>query len=64
MDSTLPILAVDHGKINSVLCWLASSSGELHFRTIRTTPEDLWHEFTREARARSPTPGWDADRCE
>ncbi len=37
MDSTLPILAVDLGKFNSVLCWFHTSSGELRFRTIRTT---------------------------
>lgn len=39
MDSTLPILAVDLGKFNSVLCWFATSSGERRFRTIRTTPD-------------------------
>ncbi len=40
MDSTLPILAVDLGQFNSVLCWFHTTTGELRFRTIRTTPDD------------------------
>jgi hypothetical protein len=39
MTSTLPILTIDLGKFNSVLCWFTTSSGELRFRTVRTTPK-------------------------
>jgi transposase len=69
MDSTLPILAVDLGKFNSVLCWFATSSGELRFRTIRTTPEELRRELTREAVSQvvfeaCSQAGWVHDLCE
>ncbi len=46
MDSTLPILAVDLGKFNSVLCWFHTSTGELRCRTFGTAPDDLRRELT------------------
>lgn len=45
----LPILAVDLGKFNSVLAWFESATGEVRFRAVRTTPEELRRELTREA---------------
>ena len=32
------ILAVDLGKFNSVFCWYDAKSGEVAFRTAKTTP--------------------------
>ena len=49
MNSKLPILAVDLGKFNSVLCWIHTNTSELHFPKIRTKPEELRRELIREA---------------
>ena len=42
------ILAVDLGKFNSVLCWYDATSGEVVFRTAKTTPAVLRSELLRE----------------
>jgi hypothetical protein len=44
---SVPILAIDLGKFNSVLCWYEPATRAATFRTTKTTPEDLRREFTR-----------------
>lgn len=43
-----PILAVDLGKFNSVLCWYEPATRTTAFRTARTTARDLGPELTRQ----------------
>ena len=38
------ILAIDLGRYNSVFCEFNDSSGEVAFRTVKTTPDSLRHE--------------------
>ena len=42
------ILAIDLGKYNSVLCAFAESTGEVEFRTAKTTPAVMRAELTRQ----------------
>lgn len=50
----LPILAVDLGLFNSVPAWYRANSGEVRFRAVPTTPEELRRERSgRIARRRS-----------
>ena len=66
MDS--PILAIDLGRFNSVLCWYEPASKAAAFRTAATTPADLRRELLRRPVARvvieacSPA-GWVHDLC-
>lgn len=67
MDSA-PILAIDLGKFNAVFCWFDTKSGEVSFRTAKTTPAQMKHELTRQPVQRvvieacSPA-GWVHDLC-
>ena len=45
---TTAILAIDLGKFNSVLCWYEPATKATEFRTIKTTPELLRKELTRQ----------------
>ena len=45
---TTTILALDLGKFNSVFCWYEPISRSTTFRTVKTTPEDLRKELTRQ----------------
>ena len=66
---TTTILAIDLGKFNSVLCWYEPISRSTTFRTVKTTPEELRKELTRnpvlvvvfEACSQA---GWTHDLCE
>jgi transposase len=64
-----PILAVDLGKFNSVLCWYDPDARAERFRTAPTTPDDLRRELTRQPVARvvfeaCSQAGWVHDLCE
>ena len=62
------ILAIDLGKYNSVFCWLEANSGEVEFRTAKTTPAVLRSALLRRLVDRvvietcSPA-GWVHDLC-
>ena len=62
------ILAIDLGKYNSVFCGFDTCSGEVEFRTAKTTPAVLRTELTRRPVERvvieacSPA-GWVHDLC-
>ena len=62
------ILAIDLGKYNSVFCWLDPNSGEVNYRTAKTTPTMMRTELTRQPVKRvvieacSPA-GWVHDLC-
>ena len=63
------ILAIDLGKFNSVLCWYEPLGRTAMFRTVKTTPEELRKELTRQPvivvvfEACSQA-GWTHDLCE
>src|SRR5262245_5562084 len=62
------ILAADLGKFNSVLCWYESGARGAAFRTVRTTPEGLCGELTRQSVAvvvfeACAQAGWVHDLC-
>ena len=64
-----PILAIDLGKFNSVLCWFEPTSRTTEFRTAKTTPAELDRELTRRPVAvvvfeACSQAGWVHDRCE
>jgi len=66
---TAPILAIDLGKFNSVLCWFEPDTRSTAFRTVATTPDDLRRELTRQPVARvvfeaCSQAGWVHDLCE
>ena len=50
---TTAILTIDLGKFNSVLCWYEPATKATEFRTIKTTPELLRKELTRQPVAQS-----------
>jgi hypothetical protein len=63
-----PILAIDLGKFNSVLCWYDPGARAERFRTAPTTPDDLRRELTRQPVARAvfeacSQAGWVHDLC-
>lgn len=63
------ILAVDLGKFNSVLVWFEPDSRSSIFRTVKTTPEQLRVELTRQPVAQvvfeaCSQAGWVHDLCE
>jgi hypothetical protein len=43
-----PILALDLGKFNTVLCWYEPDTRAACFRTVATTPDDLRRERLRQ----------------
>lgn len=43
------ILAIDLGKFNSVFCWFDPNTGEVDFRTAKTTPDAVRAELLRKA---------------
>lgn len=69
MNPTAPILAIDLGKYNSVLCWFDPTTGEVAFRSAKTNPDTFRRELTRQpvecvvVEASSPA-GWVHDLCE
>ncbi|NBV46244.1 MAG: IS110 family transposase [Planctomycetia bacterium] len=66
---TQTILALDLGRFNSVLCWYDPVTRVAEYRTIRSTPDDISRELTREPvgtivfEACSQA-GWVNDLCE
>jgi transposase len=64
-----PILAIDLGKFNSVLCWFDPHTRTATFRTVASTPPELRRELTRQPvvpvvfEACSQA-GWVHDLCE
>jgi transposase len=67
--TTATILAVDLGKFNSVLCWYEPATKSTAFRTVKTSPENLRRELTREPVAQvvfeaCSQAGWVHDLCE
>src|SRR5262245_58700766 len=63
------ILAIDLGKYNSVLCWYEPASRATIFRSVRTTPDELRRELTRQPVATvvfeaCSQAGWVHDLCE
>jgi hypothetical protein len=64
-----PILAVDLGKFNSVLCWYEPATRGTVFRTARTAAADLGPELTRQPVAVAAVEacaqaGWVHDLCQ
>jgi transposase len=63
------ILALDLGKFNSVFCWYEPGTRAATFRTVKTTPEELRRELTRQPVAQvvfeaCSQAGWTHDLCE
>src|SRR5262245_1939326 len=66
---TTPILAIDLGKYNSVLCWFDPHTRSATLRTVATTPDELRRELTRQPVApvvfeACTQAGWVHDLCE
>jgi transposase len=62
------ILAIDLGKFNSVLVWYEPDTKTTTFRTVKTTPEELRQELTRQSVAQvvfeaCSQAGWVHDLC-
>jgi transposase len=66
---TSTILAVDLGKFNSVLCWYDPGPRSAKFLTVKTTPDELRGELSRQPVAAvvfeaCSQAGWFHDLCE
>lgn len=48
MERNTPIVAIDLGKFKSVLCWFHPATGEIVFRSVRTSPESFRRELPGE----------------
>lgn len=69
MNAPLPILTIDLGKFNSVLCWFPPATKHADFRTVRTTPDELRRELLRQPVSQvvfeaCSQAGWVHDLCE